>query len=448
MSKDEENYQDCASHATDEQAPTEKGGLHTSFRVQHQTPEEPSTFTDRPSLKVADVFKGVKIENEKFNTEIFEPPKVLTRERRAALERSDPFEHLQVRKLVTSDTMHLNIACQRPAKSGTKVLEAKRIQSRIKHHLEKWDLTFFFENIILPKKDERGNIIFSRGTKDGKSRMNLFEEYFQLDLQEVYDSVLYTYGYGYDQEKGANLWMPSDLGWSGEFLLNQCSDEMKNGVLRDLEMAKIPEAHRRVGPLVFKALMDRLTGSNYKAMTYLLATLKKLDLYSDEFQGDIGKFITTTLFTVQVFRQRGDLGQSRRHQYHLQHVSEDLLRIFSNTGNQFFDSLHEKKLAAGLRRNDHDAAFAEPEDILYNAFYIFDVLDRNDAWDQGGVSKQKAALGFEAKGRKCFGCGQEDCRATLETCPRYGKVPNTAGKKAKEAAYNQAKKKKKKKREG
>ena len=62
---------------------------------------------------------------------------------------------------------------------------------------------------------------------------------------------------------------------------------MKDRILEDLRLERIPKDHREFGPLIFKALTDRLTLSDGTAREYLLPILNNLDLYSAELQGDL-----------------------------------------------------------------------------------------------------------------------------------------------------------------
>jgi len=79
---------------------------------------------------------------------------------------------------------------------------------------------------------------------------------------------------------------------------------MELRVLEDLRTAGIPDERLKFGPLVFKALMARLLSNDYSSTKALQANLEKLDLYSDEFKGDVRKFTETVKSSFEILSQR------------------------------------------------------------------------------------------------------------------------------------------------
>ena len=88
--------------------------------------------------------------------------------------------------------------------------------------------------------------------------------------------------------------------------------------------------------------MARLLSNDYSSTKALQANLEKLDLYSDEFKGDVRKFTETVKSSYEILSQREKRDANGRltgRTYVPPNLSHDLLTIFSNSGNTEFDEL-------------------------------------------------------------------------------------------------------------
>ena len=124
------------------------------------------------------------------------------------------------------------------AKTTSEVRDVIKFEDLITEHLMKFEINWCFAHTVFPIKDKYGE--FEQGKLESRVA-NLLTNYATLTLEEVFNSVIYLYGYGYDESKNENSWMPTDLQWSGTFLKNQCTSEMIDPIEEDLKTAGIPK---------------------------------------------------------------------------------------------------------------------------------------------------------------------------------------------------------------
>ncbi|CAJ1952567.1 unnamed protein product [Cylindrotheca closterium] len=261
------------------------------------------------------------------------------------------------------------------AKTTSEVHDVIKVENHITEHLTKFGIDWFFANTVFPIKNRNGE--FEQSKLENRAA-NLLSGYATLTLEEVFDSVVYLYGYGYDESKDENSWMPTDLQWSGTYLKNQCTSDMIDRIEEDLKSARISKDFWGWGPLIYKVLMDRISASSYHALKALRNSLEEgdgINLYSKVYDGNIRKFCTEIESTILMLRK------------------------------------NEKHNAKGEIVGEREAAYGTPETILIQA---------------------------RKPGSKCFGCGRDSCRQSNATCPRHNLEANSEGKKAK-AAFDAAK---------
>ena len=182
------------------------------------------------------------------------------------------------------------------AKTTSEVRDVIKFEDLITEHLMKFEINWCFAHTVFPIKDKYGE--FEQGKLESRVA-NLLTNYATLTLEEVFNSVIYLYGYGYDESKNENSWMPTDLQWSGTFLKNQCTSEMIDRIEEDLKTAGIPKDCWGYGPLIYKVLMDRISTSSYHALKALRDSLEGEGIYSKEYDGDVRKFCTELESTMR-----------------------------------------------------------------------------------------------------------------------------------------------------
>ena len=435
--------------------------------VQFNVPNTPGASVSQsqrggtPPPPPKDIIGGVIFSAKpKFQINLIKSTVICPKEEREQLKAANTKAYYQLEKDATgasAEVINEQIKDIPYAKTTSEVHDVIKVEDFITEHLTKYGIDWFFAHTVFPIKDKNGE--FEQGKLESRTE-NLLTNYATLTLDDVFNSVIYLYGYGYDESKNENSWMPTDLQWSGTFLKNQCASEMIDRIEEDLKTAGIPKDFWGYGPLIYKALMDRISTSSYHALKALRDSLEGegINLYSKEYDGDVRKFCTELESTILMLRKnekRNARGEIVGERHMPKGLSERLLRTFSKTGNEDFDELFHGQLKNGttrclLENVEGEAAYGTPEIILSQARKFYDRLNRLDQWETEATRKSAFSASINPPkgkpGSKCFGCGRENCRPTNVACPRRKKEPNSEGKKAK-AAFDAAKASKRSSRE-
>lgn len=325
----------------------------------------------------------------------------------------------------------------------------------VQRHLSEYDLLSCF-NIITPKIDPTTGDL--TGAIVGSSQ-NLFEDHSQITFQSIGKSIQFFTEYVYSSAKDETKWVESDLSWSGKFLLNQMDNELKYKILDDIKnkvLAKVvPDNYKETGPIVLKALIDRMLNTNANTISHYKTYLARENISLEDFDGDIEEFAKQYITVIEALRKcevpQTVNGIQRVVEIVPSNLSETLVRVFLDTGNELFDSnmktIWANCKAAQAKGNPN--AFPTPEQVLRDARDLYvsykssDDLDtsKNKSTNPAGFNASRNGSGNKSKS-KCFGCGREGCRQSEKSCPRHGKDPLPAGKVAKKA-FDDAKKAKK-----
>ncbi|CAJ1966039.1 unnamed protein product [Cylindrotheca closterium] len=220
---------------------------------------------------------------------------ICPKEERELLRTANPKAYHQLEKDASgtsADSRNQQIEDIPYAKTASEVHDVIKVENHITEHLTKFGIDWFFVNTVFPIKNRNGE--FEQSKLENRAA-NLLSGYATLTLEEVFDSVVYLYGYGYDESQGENSWMPTDLQWSGTYLKNQCTSDMIDRIEEDLKSAGISKDFWGWGPLIYKVLMDRISASSYHALKALRDSLEEgdgINLYSKVYDGNIRKFCT------------------------------------------------------------------------------------------------------------------------------------------------------------
>ena len=303
------------------------------------------------------------------------------------LAKSDLKEFHRVEKEATAmqiDSLRLNIPERRSAETGADVLDISRFAEKLTTHLEYWNLEYFFKNVAFPEKDSNGNFTGVLGkNKSRVETVNLFVNWGAVSLQEVVDSAEFSFQYGYNPTYQLNEWMATDLAWSGTFLLNQMTEELERKITETLEKEGVPEAQRKYGPVLFKALMDRLLSNDHIACKHLSKSLVNLNLYDPPFKGNVAVFVNTLLPTIKALRERATFNAQKNGVYHPyvpEELERQLLTILRSTGDEGFDSSfadeYIQKHQAYTRGGNPFTCRGKAEDILERAKESYELLTK------------------------------------------------------------------------
>ncbi|CAJ1955930.1 unnamed protein product [Cylindrotheca closterium] len=431
---------------------------NVQFNIPPNTPaasvSQKSQQSGTPPPPPKDIIGGVTFSAKpKLQINLIKSTVICPKEERELLRTANPKAYHQLEKDASgtsADSRNQQIEDIPYAKTASEVHDVIKVENHITEHLTKFGIDWFFVNTVFPIKNRNGE--FEQSKLENRAA-NLLSGYATLTLEEVFDSVVYLYGYGYDESQGENSWMPTDLQWSGTYLKNQCTSDMIDRIEEDLKSAGISKDFWGWGPLIYKVLMDRISASSYHALKALRDSLEEgdgINLYSKVYDGNIRKFCTEIESTILMLRKNekhNAKGEIVGERHMPKGLSERLLRVFSNTGNGDFDDLFQGELKLGnqrclLENVEGEAAYGTPETILIQARKFYDRLNLLNQWETEGTR----AAAFTAdisppkgkSGSKCFGCGRDSCRQSNATCPRHNLEANPEGKKAK-AAFDAAK---------
>lgn len=319
-------------------------------------------------------------------------------------------------------------------------------------HLSEYDLLSCF-NIVTPKVDPTTGDL--TGAVTGSSR-NLFDDHSQITYQSIEKSIQFFTEYVYSSAADETKWVESDLSWSGKFLFNQMDNELKYKIIDDIKnkvFAKVvPDEYKETGPVVLKALIDRMLNTNANTINLYKTYLTRDNISLEDFDGDIEEFAKQYITVIEALRKceipQTVNGIQRVVEIIPSNLSETLVRVFLDTGNELFDSNMKTIWASckAAQAKGSPNAFPPPEDVLRDARDLYVSYKSSDDLESS-KSKSKSPAGFNASRNssgnkpksKCFGCGREGCRQSEKSCPRHGKDPLPAGKEAKKA-FDDAKK--------
>lgn len=315
------------------------------------------------------------------------------------------------------------------------IYDATQIINEIREHLQGQDMLTCF-TIIEPALNPSNN----QFNLPGPHPKNLFKDHANITYQEIETSINYFLTWVY-QDHPEGKWVESDLSWSGQFLFQQMSVKLCAAIKDDIKDKRVAENLRETGPIVFKALIDRMMNSNYNALRLLKSNLKRENISLDDYDGDIEDFAKKYLTLIDRLRKCEEInnhGKLVGREHVPEDLSESLLLVLSNTGHRPFDLIFETRYA----KNKTDTAleiakeFEPPETILEAARKLYVSYRNSGDWDAvpGGTRNPSGFLGAARNKRpgKCFGCGRDGCRHTERFCSRFGKDPNSAGKAAKQ----------------
>ena len=341
------------------------------------------------------------------------------------------------------DGQLLNLVAVTDQTSIDDVYDATQILDEVKKHFMNYDMLTPFE-IVVPTE--------TLGVQDGgieSETFDLFQDHALITYEQIEVSVKYLMKWIWSARTPATAnapaiegreWVETDLTWSGDFLFNQMSKELQVAIKDDLKDKHIDERYINVGPIVLKALCDRMLSSNYNALQLLQGELKRENITLDHFDGDIEKFckrMTVLIKRLSKCEARDVTGTLIGPQYVPSDLSESFLLVLMKTGHREFDLVFQLQYAQGKEKGTTGVAqpFEPPLEILTKARQLFVSYRKSGDWGVIPGDNQNPS-GFTAGTKitgKCFGCGREGCRQDQRTCPRFGKTPLPEGDKAKEA---------------
>ena len=327
------------------------------------------------------------------------------------------------------------------------VYDATQILSQIRSHFKQVDMLTTF-TIVIPIKNAAGDILGQIPT----DTFDLFEQHGRVSYEQIRDSIDFYMKWVFQVPTtpgSGRLWVETDLTWSAQFLFNQMSPELSVAIKDDLKDKGVPEDYFEAGPIVLKALIDRMLSSNYNALKLLKEDLDRSKVSLDHFDGDIEDFAkkyTTIIQRLKQCESRDASGALIGVEHVPSNLSETILLALLTTGHTQFDLIMNSKYA----KSKGDAAlgvatpFDPPEQLLSEARRLFVSFRQAGDWDALQRDKQNPsgfAAGTHNQGQ-CFGCGRVGCRQTERTCPRFGKTALPAGIQAKDAFFEAKKKRK------
>ena len=288
------------------------------------------------------------------------------------------------------DGQLLNLVAVTDQTSIDDVYDATQILEDVRRHFRNFDMLTPFtilEPTLVPdpsdplKQIENGQI--------EPEKLDLFQDYARISYDQIEVSVKYLMRWIWSARVPATStgtstssavliaipgreWVETDLTWSGDFLFNQMSKELQVAIKDDLKDKNLDERYVHVGPIVLKALCDRMLSSNYNALQLLQGELKRENISLDHFDGDIKKFckrMTVLIERLSKCETRGLSGMLIGPQYVPSDLAESLLLVLKNIEHKEFDLVFQLLYAKGKEKGMTGVAqpFDPPLDILTKA---------------------------------------------------------------------------------
>lgn len=312
-------------------------------------------------------------------------------------------------------------------------------------YLALFDMKTTFKHVVKPKKNYFGNTVQE---VDGKSR-DLFVDYNHISMSEVVASCNWWTEWVYNKRDSENLWIPQDLTWSADLLKAKMSDEMFSRVKDDLRSLHGLNINEVGGPVILKAILERLMSSNLPTIRALQASLSADKLSLEECNNDLLTFCNRTEAAVRRLQSAGTVDKYGNvlQSYVPENLSDSLYKVLQTTGVEAFDkafaSEEERITVQGMMHASTTITYPSPLKVIEQAKNLYRHLSIAGKWvEQPANPTAFPAVNLENFDGTCFGCGRKGCRKDSSKCPQFGKDPTDAGKAAKKAFWDSKKKKK------
>ena len=369
----------------------------------------------------------------------------ITREERATLkpeERQKLYSTFLTGKDSGIDTIE-DLGSSQDTIDGT--YDTQLLVDNYREYLGRFQMDTLFKYVVTPKKD-----VFGLTQQDCEPKSaNLFEDFARVEMEAIIESCNWWVQWMYDENLGENKWIPDDLSWSADLLKSKMSPEMLALIKDDLKSLYGISIEHQGGPVVFKALMDRLMSSNQTTIRNIQETLQGKNLKLEEYNGDIPKFCNRIEAAVKRLRncEKVDANGNKLQNLVPDSLAEDLHFEFQKTGVAKFDTafhlLESQATVTGMLQQKGRPDYGCPLVVLKYAKDLYRTYSISGVWTEK-IANPSAFIATGDQGR-CFGCGKVGCRKDSKVCPRNGKSPTPEGIAAKKefwAAKNKGKDKK------
>ena len=303
------------------------------------------------------------------------------------------------------------------------------IVEKIRKHLEQKNLETCFY-CVNPVLDAGGN---TTGAIQSGTPIYLLTDHAKSTYQQIVKSLQWQAEWVANDTN--HQWVKSDMRWSGEFLFNQMPHELEEKIQDDIVDNNVPYEFQRAGPIVFKALINRMLSSNYSAISLLRTHLQRDRINLEDYNGNIEDFCRKLNVVIAALRKseiKDPLGNVVNPLVP-QDLSESLLLTLKNAGHTDFDLVFQHQYSDCRTRGALGEVnpFPQPEEILRKARRLYVNYVTSGDWIKN-QDRPRNPAGYNAQSKnkktsKCFGCGRQGCRRTETTCPRFNKEPNGAG---------------------